>query len=89
MIIEKALVSNRLGLHARAASKLVRVAQQFAAEITVVRDAQTANGKSVLSVMMLEATEGCHLSIQADGEDEREAMSAMIELITDRFGESE
>ena len=82
-------IVNKLGLHARAAAKLVATASRFGSEITLRRDEREANAKSIMRVMMLAASCGTTIEIHTTGEDAAEAMSAIIDLITDRFGEAE
>lgn len=82
-------IINRLGLHARAATKLVQTASQFAADVHVVKDGQRVSGKSILGVMMLAAAKGSTITIEADGSDAAEAISALTLLVNDRFGEGE
>lgn len=89
MIIETATITNKLGLHARAASKFVSVAQAYAAEITVKTGGHSANGKSIMSMMILQGVPGTELEIQCEGEDEEEACRAIVSLIENRFGEEE
>lgn len=89
MIVNNSTIRNKLGLHARAASRLVQVAQNYGAEITVMNGAQKANGKSIMSVMMLQAGIGTELELHVNGDDETEAMAALLALIEDRFGEDE
>lgn len=89
LITRKTLIKNRLGLHARAASKLVEVAQAYSARIDIRNADQTANGKSIMSVLMLAAGKDSELSIQAEGEDATEAVEAIIALIDNLFGEEE
>ena len=89
MIVKTATVQNRLGLHARAASKLVQLAQEFAARISIVKGEQVANGKSIMSIMMLQATAGTVLELRVEGEDELVAIEAIVALIEDKFGETD
>jgi len=89
MIQRKVSLSNRLGLHARAASKLVQVASEFPAEIWVIRDERRVNAKSIMGVLLLAAPCGTELMLEADGAREDEAIEALVELIDDRFGEPE
>lgn len=89
MIEREAKIQNKLGLHARAASKFVGLAQRFSATVTVSNDAQSANGKSIMSMMILQATCGTTINISADGEDEQQAVEQIIALIDDRFEEAE
>lgn len=89
MIEQQTTIKNKLGLHARAASKFVGLAQRFAATITVVNGDQSANGKSIMSMMILQATRGTTLNIHADGEDEAAALEQIIALIDNLFEEAE
>lgn len=82
-------IINRLGLHARAATKLVQTASQFGAEVHIVKDGQRVSGKSILGVMMLAAAKGSQITLEADGADADAALQALEELINDRFGEGE
>ncbi|MGD8619672.1 MAG: HPr family phosphocarrier protein [Thiogranum sp.] len=82
-------IVNKLGLHARAAAKFVTLASSFASEIKLARDGQEVNGKSIMGVMMLAASRGCQVTVTASGEDEREAITRLTELIEQRFGEDE
>ena len=85
----KITIINKLGLHARAASKFVATASAYSAAINVSVNGKTVNGKSIMSVMMLAASRGTELHISCDGEDEQAALAAILELINDRFGEGE
>lgn len=82
-------ISNRLGLHARAAAKLVNVASRYGAEVMLEKNGQRVNGKSIMGVMMLAASQGSVLQLMVDGEAEEEAMQALVELIDSKFGEGE
>jgi phosphocarrier protein HPr len=82
-------IVNKLGLHARAAAKLVTCANRYAADIQLEHDGQRVNGKSIMGVMMLAAGKGSELSLSADGEDAADAVKAIETLITQRFGEPE
>lgn len=82
-------IINKLGLHARAASKLTQKASQFKSEIWITRNGRRVNAKSIMGVMMLAAAKGSTIEIETSGEDEKEALSALQTLIADRFGESE
>ena len=82
-------IVNRLGLHARAAAKLVSCASGFASRIEVERNGQRVNAKSIMGVMMLAASQGSWILIDASGEDADDALSALEELIGARFGEPE
>ena len=89
MITKDILIINRLGLHARAATKLAKTAGQFGAKITIQFGSASADAKSVMSLMLLAATKGTNLTISGDGKDEQEALQAIEDLINDRFGEDE
>jgi phosphocarrier protein HPr len=80
-------ISNRLGLHARAAARFVHVASRFRCRITVTRDGQTMDGKSILGILLLAASQGVRLELAADGEDEASALDALATLVNQGFGE--
>ncbi|MCP5143352.1 MAG: HPr family phosphocarrier protein [Gammaproteobacteria bacterium] len=82
-------IINQLGLHARAAAKLVQTANGFASEITLYRDDRDANAKSIMGVMMLAAPRGTVIEIEAEGADADQALAAILALIEDRFGEEQ
>lgn len=82
-------IINKLGLHARAAAKLVTLAQTFAADIRLARNGHEVNGKSIMGVMMLAAARGSTIELIIDGSDEEQAMQYLVELINNRFDESE
>jgi len=89
MVLRSLVIPNRLGLHARAAAKLVSAASAFKADIRIGKGEQLVNGKSIMGVMMLAASQGTEIRIQADGSDEEAAIDALSELINQRFGEPE
>ncbi len=80
-------VSNAMGLHARPASLLVRTASRFHSDVSLVKDGEPVNCKSVLALMMLSAGMGTPLQIIAEGEDAEEAAGAVEKLFLDKFGE--
>jgi phosphocarrier protein HPr len=80
-------IVNALGLHARAATKLVQLASRFPCDVEVSRDDQTANGKSVMGVLLLCGSKGTVLDVRATGERAQECLDAVGELIANRFGE--
>ena len=85
---EKSLqIQNELGLHARAATKLVQTASKFPCEITVTKDGHEVNGKSIMGVLMLVASKGTTVTLKAKGERAAEAVAAIAALIDDKFGE--
>jgi len=89
MIEKDVTIINKLGLHARAAAKLVTCASQFVSGVELNYNGQQVNGKSIMGVMMLAAAKGSELSLIVEGEDEVEAVNALIALVADRFGEDE
>jgi phosphocarrier protein len=89
MICRDVTIINKLGLHARAAAKLVTCASEFCSEIQLSNSDQTVNGKSIMGVMLLAAGQGTVLSLTAVGEDETTAADALETLIRERFGEDE
>lgn len=80
-------ILNRLGLHARAAAQLVRMANGFASEIHLVKDGMVVNGKSIMGVLMLAAPKDTKILVRATGVDAEEALAAIGELIARKFGE--
>lgn len=83
------LIINKLGLHARASAKLTQLASKFKCEIALSRNNRRVNAKSIMGVMMLAAAKGTTIAIETNGEDEVQAMQALIALIGDYFGEGE
>jgi len=83
------VIVNKLGLHARAAAKLVTLASEFGSEIHVERGARRVNGKSIMGVMMLAAGQDTSIDLIAEGADEEQAIERLAELIANRFGEAE
>jgi phosphocarrier protein HPr len=81
-------IVNRRGLHARAAARFVKVAEQFHAEITVAKDDMTACGTSIMGLMMLAAAQGSTLEIRADGREAVAAIEALATLVADGFDET-
>ncbi|MBV8658340.1 MAG: HPr family phosphocarrier protein [Burkholderiales bacterium] len=82
-------IINKLGLHARASSKLTQLASRFKSEVWLSRNGKRVNAKSIMGVMMLAAAKGSRITIDITGEDEEAAMTALVELIANRFDESE
>ena len=89
MIEKKVSIINKLGLHARAAAKFVATTSRFTSDVQVIKEGQQVNGKSIMGVMMLAASQGSELELHVSGEDEKEAMQAIVGLINNRFDESE
>jgi phosphocarrier protein len=82
-------IQNKLGLHARSASSFVRTVSAFASNVTVINEYATANGKSIMSMMLLQASQGSEIELHIEGEDEKETFDAIESLINDKFGEEE
>lgn len=86
--IEKVMVlKNKRGLHARAASKFVKIAKRFAAQVTVTKQEQTVSGHSIMGLMMLAAPKGTQINVRCEGPEADLAIAALTELIRGRFGE--
>jgi phosphocarrier protein HPr len=81
------MIQNELGLHARAATKLVQTASKFPCEVTVTKDGHEVNGKSIMGVLMLVASKGTSVTLKAKGDRAAEAVAAIAALIDDTFGE--
>jgi phosphocarrier protein HPr len=81
-------IINELGLHARAATKLVQLASKFPCELELTKDDQTVNGKSIMGVLMLVASKGSIVRLSAKGERADECLAAVVELVGSRFGEA-
>ncbi len=80
-------IPNRSGLHARAAAKLVHLANGFESDVHLVREGQEVDAKSILGILLLAAAQGMSVVVRCDGADEDEALSALVQLIEDGFGE--
>ncbi len=80
-------IVNRLGLHARAAAKFVQTAAHYASSVVVVKGGKEVNGKSIMGVMMLAASQGAEIELRTEGEDADEALAALEALVADKFGE--
>ncbi len=81
------LIQNELGLHARAATKLVQTASKYPCDVTVTKDGHEVNGKSIMGVLMLVASKGTTVTVKAKGDKAAEAVTAIVALIDDKFGE--
>jgi len=90
-VIERSVeVVNRLGLHARAAAKLVQLAGRFRCEVVLVtEEGEAIDAKSILGILLLAAGQGTRLGLRCDGADESEALQEILALFADRFGEGE
>lgn len=89
MIRQSITIINKLGLHARAAAKLVATASEFDSKILLARNDREVDAKSIMPVMMLAASQGTEIELIIEGEDENEALDALVALINDYFGEGE
>jgi len=83
------VIVNKLGLHARAAAKLVQLSSQFSSSISLEKDGEAADAKSIMEVLMLAGTKDSHLKITAEGSDEEQAVAEIERLIGNRFEEDE
>jgi phosphocarrier protein len=88
MTTRAVVVSNELGLHARAAARFVQLATRFESHIRVGRDAKVMDGKSILGILLLAAPRGTTLTISADGPDEQGAVAALVQLVESGFEDS-
>lgn len=84
---KQVLVTNERGLHARAATQLVQMAAKYPCEVTLAKDGNEVNGKSIMGVLMLVASKGTMLTVAAKGDRAAEAVAAIVVLIEDKFGE--
>lgn len=84
---EKLEIANELGMHARAATKFVQTANRFKCEVTVEKDGQTVNGKSIMGVLMLVAAKGTFITVRCNGPDAEQALAQLAQLVKDKFGE--
>ncbi|HSO45491.1 MAG TPA: HPr family phosphocarrier protein [Rhodoferax sp.] len=89
MIKTTTTISNKLGLHARASAKLTKLAGSFPCEVWMSRGDRRVNAKSIMGVMMLAAGIGSQIEIETNGEQEQQAMEALLNLVADKFGEGE
>ena len=89
MIKTKITISNKLGLHARASAKLTKLAGSFPCEVWISKGERRVNAKSIMGVMMLAAGLGSEVELETDGEQEQQAMDALVALMNDKFGEGQ
>lgn len=87
MIEQEVEIVNRLGLHARAAAKLVHTANRFDSGVWLLKDGEEVDAKSILGILLLAAAQGSLVTVRCDGDDEQAALGAVIALIEDRFEE--
>lgn len=88
-IVKKIEIKNKLGLHARAAALLVQTVNRFSAQVTLSKDGQTTDARSIMGVLTLAATQGSKVQVEASGEDAEQAVRAIERLIDKRFNENE
>lgn len=84
---EEVQVVNRLGLHARAAAKLVHLAGRYRSQVTLIKDGEAVEGKSILGILLLAASQGVRLTIRCEGDDEAEAIESLADLFARGFEE--
>jgi phosphocarrier protein HPr len=87
IVEQTVMIQNELGLHARAATKLVQLASKFPCDVTLAKDGHEVNGKSIMGVLMLVASKGTKVTIKAKGDRAAEVVAAIVALIDDKFGE--
>ena len=89
MIRTTLVISNKLGLHARASAKLTKLASSFQCEVFMTRNTRRVNAKSIMGIMMLAAGLGSEVVLETEGEDEQQATDAIAALVNDKFGEGQ
>ena len=89
MVRAEIQIMNKLGLHARASAKLTQLVGRYSSEVWMSKGVRRINAKSIMGVMMLAAGKGATLVVEIDGEDEAEALRALVQLVADKFGERE
>jgi phosphocarrier protein len=87
VIRRELVIRNRLGLHARAAARFVHTASRFRARVTAGRDGRAMDGKSILGILLLAASQGTTIEVTVDGPDEEQALAALAGLVESGFGE--
>ena len=88
-IVKKVEIKNKLGLHARAAALLVQTVNKFSSQVTFSKDGQSTDGRSIMGVLTLAATQGSKLQVEANGDDADRVVKAIERLIDDRFNEND
>ena len=89
MIEKRIIIKNKLGLHARAASKFVNLANRFKSKVKIIKNNDEIDGKSILGILTLAATQGTEIILRVEGEDEEKAIKALKNLINNKFQEPE
>ena len=87
MITKKLMILNKLGLHARAAAKVVSTANQFESTIIITKDGKNADARSIMKLLMLSASQGSRISVEVDGVDQKDAMKSIEKLFNNKFNE--
>ena len=87
MITKKLTIINKLGLHARAAAKVVSIANEFESTIIITKDGKNADARSIMKLLMLSASQGSRIRIEVDGTDQKDAMKSIERLFNDKFDE--
>lgn len=88
-VVRRIEIKNKLGLHARAAALLVQTVNRFSAQVSILKDGQTADGRSIMGVLTLAATQGSKIQVEAVGADAEQAVKAIEKLVDKRFNENE
>ncbi len=88
-VVRKLAICNRKGLHARASAKFVQTVEKFDADVRVMRGNETVGGTSIMGLMMLAASPGCSITVEATGKQATEVIEALTKLIDSRFGEDD
>ena len=88
-VVKKMEIKNKLGVHARAAALLVQTVNRFSAQVNISKDGQTVDGRSIMGVLMLAATQGSTIEVEAAGHDAEQAVKAIEKLVDKRFNENE
>lgn len=88
-IVKKLVIKNKLGLHARAAALLVQTVNKFSAQVSFTKDGETADGRSIMGVLTLAATQGSKIQVEASGEDAERVVRAIEKLVDNKFNENE
>ena len=89
MKAKELLIENKLGIHARAAAQIVKIASAYSSKITLIKNGLEVDGKSIMGIMMLAAAKGSTIMVQARGNDEDEAVKVIEKIFKDKFGEKE
>ena len=87
MITKKLTILNKLGLHARAAAKVVSLANEFESTIIITKDGKNADARSIMKLLMLSASQGSRINIEVDGTDQKDAMKSIERLFNNKFDE--